>query len=170
MAWIRGVLGPIVSCDGTRVHTQNIEAVKNWPRPTYPINIRSFFCLVGYFRRFLEGLSSISSPLTKLTKKITKFQWSKVCEKIFLKLKKRLTSTSIFTLSEGTQDFVMYRDPSRVVLGCILMQNGKCYRLCHQTFESSWEELSYPWLDVVVFTLKVWCQYLYGLNVDVFIN
>ena len=114
-----------MSCDGTRVDTQNIEAVQNWPRPTYPIDIRSFFGLVGYFRRFLEGLSSISSPLTKLTQKITKFQRSTVCEKFFLKLKKRLTTTSIFTLSDGTQDFVMYRDPFRVGLGCILMQNGK---------------------------------------------
>ena len=154
----------IVSCDGIRVDTQNIEAVQNWPRPTYPINIRSFFGLVDYYRRFLEELSSISSPLTKLTQKITKFQWSKVCEKIVLKLKKRLTTTSIFTLSEGTQD------ASRVSSGCILMQNVKV--VAYASRQLKVHEKNYPTheLAVVVFTLKVWCHYLYGLDVDVFTN
>ena len=76
-------LGHIVSGDGIRVDTQKIKAVQNWPRPTSPTDIRSFFSLAGYYRRFVEGFSSISSPLTKLTQKTVKFQWSKACEKSF---------------------------------------------------------------------------------------
>ncbi|KAH0724761.1 hypothetical protein KY284_000626 [Solanum tuberosum] len=34
-------------------------------------------------KRFVEGFSSISSPLTKLTQKTIKFQWSKACDKSF---------------------------------------------------------------------------------------
>ncbi|WMV09241.1 hypothetical protein MTR67_002626, partial [Solanum verrucosum] len=85
--------------------------------------IRSFLCLDGYYRRFIEGFSSISSPLTKLTQKIVKFQWSKASEKIFQELKKRLTTAPVLTLPEGTQGFVVYCDASRVGLGCVLMQN-----------------------------------------------
>ena len=44
----------------------------------------------GYYRRFLEGFSSISSPLTKLTQKKEMFQWSQDCEKSFQELKDRL--------------------------------------------------------------------------------
>ncbi|KAH0682820.1 hypothetical protein KY285_022215 [Solanum tuberosum] len=60
----------IVSREGIKVDTQKIVAVKNWPRPTSPTDIRSFLGLAGYYRRFVEGFSSISSSLIKLTQKI----------------------------------------------------------------------------------------------------
>ncbi|WMV38677.1 hypothetical protein MTR67_032062, partial [Solanum verrucosum] len=53
------------------------------------------------------------------------FQWSEACEKSFQELKKRLTTTPVLTLPEGTQGFVVYCDASRVGLGCVLMQNDK---------------------------------------------
>src|SRR5688500_12981582 len=73
------------------VDPKKTEAVKNWPRPLTSSDIRSFLGLAGYYRRFVEGFSSISSPLTKLTQKKEKFQWSLDCEKSFQELKDRLT-------------------------------------------------------------------------------
>jgi len=74
--WLKSVafLGHIVSDEGIRVDSQKIEAVKDWPRPTTPTEVRSFLGLAGYYRRFVERFSSISEPLTKLTHKATKFQ------------------------------------------------------------------------------------------------
>ncbi|WMV30700.1 hypothetical protein MTR67_024085, partial [Solanum verrucosum] len=88
-------------------------------------DITSFLGLTDYYRRFVEGFSSISSPLTNLTQKTMKFQWSEACEKSFQKLKKRLTTALILTLLESTQGFVVYCDASRVGLCFVLMQNGK---------------------------------------------
>ncbi|MCF7184066.1 RNA-directed DNA polymerase, partial [Corynebacterium sp. MC-13] len=112
--WLSSVafLGHVVGADGVRVDAQKIEAVKNWPRPTTPTKIRSF--LVGYYTRFVEGFSSISAPLTKLTQKKTKFEWSEACEKSFQELKTRLTTAPILSLPERADDFVVYCDASRV--------------------------------------------------------
>ncbi|XP_004237685.2 uncharacterized protein [Solanum lycopersicum] len=63
-----------ISGDGIRVDTQKIEAVKSFPRPTSPTDIRSFLDLSCYYRMFVEGFSSISSPLAKMTQKTVKFQ------------------------------------------------------------------------------------------------
>jgi len=79
--------------------------VKSWPRPLSPMDIRSFLGLSGYYRRFVEGFSSIASPLTALTQKKSKFEWSEACEKSFQELKDRLTSTLVLTLSEGTRGY-----------------------------------------------------------------
>ncbi|MCF7184013.1 hypothetical protein L3H42_10980, partial [Corynebacterium sp. MC-13] len=47
--WLSSVafLGHIIGADGVRVDSQKIEAVKKWPRPTTPTEVRSFLGLAG---------------------------------------------------------------------------------------------------------------------------
>ena len=82
--------------------SQKIEAVKQWPRPTFTRDIKSFLGLAGYHRRFVEVFSSIASPLTSLTQKMVKFKWSDDCENSFAELKTRLTTALVLTLPEGS--------------------------------------------------------------------
>ena len=79
-------LGHIISSEGIRVQSQKIEEVKQWLRPTSTTDIKSFLGLAGYYRRFVEGFSSISSPLTRLTQKMFKFQCSDDYEKSYAEL------------------------------------------------------------------------------------
>ena len=88
-------LGHIVSGDGIRVDSKNIKAVQSWTRPMSLIDIRRFLVLVVYYRRFVEGFSSMSSRLTKLTQKTFKFEWYEACQKNFQELKKRLTTALV---------------------------------------------------------------------------
>ena len=97
------------------------EAVKNWPKPLAPTDIRIFLGLAGYYRRFVVGFSSIASPLTTLTKKKAKFEWTETCEKSFQELKDRLTSAPVLTLPKCGENYTVYCDSSRVGLGCVLM-------------------------------------------------
>jgi hypothetical protein len=66
-----------------------------------------FLGLVGYYRRFIEGFSTIASPLTKLTRKEVRFVWSEGCEANFRVLKERLTSAPALALPSGTEGFVV---------------------------------------------------------------
>ena len=104
----------IVSSEGIRVDSQKIEVVKQWPRPTSTIDIRSFLGLAGYYRRFVEEFSSIASPLARLTQNMVKFQLSYDCEKSFAELKTRLTTALVLNLPEGSDGYVIYCDASRV--------------------------------------------------------
>ena len=52
----------------------------------------------------MEVISYIASPLTMLTQKMVLFQWSNDCEKIFVELKFRFTTTHVLTLPEGSDD------------------------------------------------------------------
>ncbi|KAL6316349.1 hypothetical protein AAG906_017985 [Vitis piasezkii] len=98
-------LGHVVSNDGISVDPGKVDAVANWRRPSTVTEIRSFLGLAGYYRRFIEGFSKIALPLTKLTQKGVKFEWSDDCE-----------------CSGG---FVVYSDASHQGLGCVLMQHGR---------------------------------------------
>ncbi|KAH0773702.1 hypothetical protein KY290_010839 [Solanum tuberosum] len=170
--WLRLIvfLGHIVSGMGIEVDPKKMNAVKGFPRPLNPTDIKNFLGLAGYNRRFVEGFSSISSPLTALTQKKAKFVWSESCEKSFQELKDRLTSAPVLTLQEGTDGFVVYYDTSRVGLGCVLMQHGKV--IAYASRQTKVHEKNYPTHDlelaVVLFALKIWRHYLYGVHVDVF--
>ncbi|XP_060212021.1 uncharacterized protein LOC132639598 [Lycium barbarum] len=73
-----------------------------------PTEVRNFLGLAGYYRRFVEGFSSLSTPLMKLTQKTAKFQWNDACKWIFQELKDRLTSAPVLALPEGSEG---YGDP-----------------------------------------------------------
>ncbi|XP_077253257.1 putative mitochondrial protein AtMg00860 [Tasmannia lanceolata] len=80
-------LGHMVSKDGVSVDPKKIETVMLWNRPNNVLEIRNFLGLAGYYRHFVEDFSRIAAPLTRLTRKETKFVWSEDCEKSFQELK-----------------------------------------------------------------------------------
>ncbi|KAL5560581.1 hypothetical protein UlMin_036792 [Ulmus minor] len=125
--WLSSVqfLGHVVSKDGISVDASKIEAVSKWPAPTNVTEIRSFLGLAGYYRRFVEGFSSLSAPLTGLTKKNKKFEWTERCERNFQELKRRLTSAPILIVPSEDEEFTIYCDASKMGLGAVLMQTDK---------------------------------------------
>ncbi|GKC33129.1 putative reverse transcriptase domain-containing protein, partial [Tanacetum coccineum] len=110
---------------GVYVDSAKIEAIKNWAAPTTPTEVRQFLGLAGYYRRFIEGFSLISKPLTKLTHKNKKYEWGEEEEESFQTLKQKLCSAPILTLPEGTEDFVVYCNAFLKGYGAVLMQREK---------------------------------------------
>ncbi|XP_075479367.1 uncharacterized protein LOC142520248 [Primulina tabacum] len=125
--WLEQVsfLGHIVSRDGIALDPMKIEAIKQWPIPTTVSEVRSFLGLAGYYRRFIANFSKIALPLTNLTSKAVKFEWTNECQHGFQVLKDKLTSTPILALPCGTKDFIVYTDVSKMGLEAVLMQRGK---------------------------------------------
>ncbi|KAA0056050.1 pol protein [Cucumis melo var. makuwa] len=122
--WLKKVsfLGHVVSNEGVVVDLIKIEAVTGWPRRSTVSEVRSFFGLAGYYRRFVEDFSRIVSPLTQLTRKGTPFVSSPTCESSFQDLKQKTVTTPVLTVPDGFGGFVIYSDASKKRLGCVLMQ------------------------------------------------
>nr|GEU37717.1 putative reverse transcriptase domain-containing protein [Tanacetum cinerariifolium] len=90
------------------------------------LQVRQFLGLVGYYRRFIEGFSLISKPLSKPTQKNKKYEWGiEEEEEAFQTLKQKLCSAPILTLPEGTENFVVYCDALLKGFGAVLMQREK---------------------------------------------
>nr|GFB98016.1 reverse transcriptase [Tanacetum cinerariifolium] len=142
--------------------------ITKWPRPTSMTEVRSFMGLAGYYRRFVEGFSSLALPLTKLMRKGEKFVWNEEREKSFEELKQRLVSAPVLTLPSSSGGFQIYSDASKKGLGCVLIQHGKVIAYASRQLKPY--EVNYPTHDLelaaVVFALKIWRHYLYGESCD----
>ena len=160
----------MISADGVSVDPHKIEAVVNLKPPKNVSEVRSFLDLAGYCRKFVEGFSRIAAPLTKLTRKDVKYDWVDACQKSFEDLKDRLTSAPVLALPNGKDGFVVYSDASRQGLGCVLMQNDRVIAYAYRQLKK--HEENYPTHDlklaVVVFALKIWRHYLYGVHCRIF--
>ncbi|KAF5808599.1 putative nucleotidyltransferase, Ribonuclease H [Helianthus annuus] len=166
--WLREVqfLGHVVSERGIQVDPAKVEAVMNWQEPKTPTEIHSFLGLAGYYRRFIENFSRIAAPLTSLTKKKVKFVWGPKQQESFDILKQKLSNAPVLTLPEGTEEFVVYCDASHTGMGCVLMQKGKV--IAYASRQLKVHEKNYTTHDLelgaVVFALKLWRHYLYGIK------
>jgi hypothetical protein len=170
--WLREVqfLGHVVNQKGIMVDPAKITAVMRWEVPKTPTEIRSFLGLAGYYRRFIKDFSRIALPLTKLTKKSTAFSWGEGQQKSFEELRRRLCEAPVLTLPEGIEDLVVYCDASHQGLGAVLMQRGKVIAYASRQLKT--HEANYPTHDLelgaVVFALKIWRHYLYGVKCTIY--
>ena len=164
--WLEEVsfLGHVISRKGITVDPSKVEAVISWERLKSVSEIRSFLGLAGYYRRFIEGFSRLALSLTTLTRKGQTFVWNAECERSFVALKERLTTTPVLILPDPKQTFVVYCDASKMGLGGVLMQRGQV--VAYASRQLKVHERNYPTHDLelaaVVFTLKLWRHYLFG--------
>jgi hypothetical protein len=152
------------------VDPAKVIAVTEWESPKTVGDIRSFFGLAGYYRRFIENFSKIAKPMIELLKKENKFVWSDSCEASFQELMKCLVTAPVLCLPDIQQDFQVYCDMSRQGLGCVLMQG--CRVMAYASRQLKNHERNYHIHDLelalVVHALKTWRHYLMGKNCDIF--
>jgi hypothetical protein len=121
--WLKqfALLGHVILKGGIYVDPSKVQDVLSWKSPMSVSDIRSFLRLAGYYRRFIEGFSKISKPMTELLRKDKQFEWMPTCEASFQELKKQLTTTPVLVMLDMEKPFSIYCDASGQGLGCVLM-------------------------------------------------
>ena len=71
-----GFLGHVVSALGVLVDPGKVEAVMSWEILKSVFEILSFLGLARYYRRFIGDFSRLATPMTRLTRKEVRFEWS----------------------------------------------------------------------------------------------
>ena len=105
-----------------------------------------------------------------MTRKDARFEWDDSCESNFIELKQRLTNASVFNVRNSQDPYVVYTDASGIDLRCVLMQNGRV--LSYVSRQLKPYEKNCPTHDlelvVLVFALKIWRCYLYGVKFEIY--
>ena len=125
-------LGHQVRGDVITPSRDNVEKVRNAPRPTTKKQLRSFLDLIGYYRDLLgligyyrdhiPAFAEISAPLTDLLKKgkAEHIQWSKAQERAYSLLKEYLLQEPVLNLPDLSKPFILRTDTSGVGVAAVL--------------------------------------------------
>ncbi|KAA3462017.1 DNA/RNA polymerases superfamily protein [Gossypium australe] len=152
--WLRevGFLGHIVSAEGIRVDPNKISTILNWKPLKIVSEVRSFPRLACYDRRFVQGFSTIASPMTCLL------------------LKALFTEAPVLVHPKSGKEFVIYYDASLNGLGCVLVQEGKVIAYASRQLKLEGKNYLIHDLELaaIVFALKIWQHYLLGEKCHIF--
>lgn len=116
-------LGYKINQQGLNVNPDKVRAIVDMPVPKNVKEVRRIIGMLSWYRRFIKDFSTIISPLSKLTRKNTKFTWTEECTEAFNKIKSILVSKPILACPNFEHPFILNCDASNVGLGCVLTQN-----------------------------------------------
>ena len=121
MMMIEGiVLGHLISSVGIQVDPAKIKVIENIPTLGSQKEVQIFLGHVGYYRRFIEKISKLTSPLFTLLTKDAQFVWTDACQAAFSEMKKRLSTTPILRGPNWAMPFHISPDASGTAIGSVL--------------------------------------------------
>ena len=103
------------------MYDSKVKSIQEWDPPTKVPQLRSFFGLVNYYRRFIKGYSARATPLTDLLNKNKAWEWDEKCQQAFEVLKKVMIEEPVLTLLDHTKVFEVHIDASDFAIEGVLM-------------------------------------------------
>jgi hypothetical protein len=103
-------LGHVITTEGIATDPSKVQAVNQLPIPTNVKELRGFWGLAGYYRRFIKNYGVVNRPLTELLKKGALFLWSGTVHQAFDAVKQVLSSAPVLALPDFGKQFVLETD------------------------------------------------------------
>ena len=117
--------GCIFSGNGLSADQDQVDCIKNAPRPNSPSEVKSFLGMTGFVSCFIPNYSTITEPLHRLTKQDEIWMWTDEQENSFQTLKDTLTSDTIMAYFDPYKETELLVNASPVGLAAILSQENK---------------------------------------------
>ena len=117
-------LGHILSINGISTCPKKIEAIEKMAPPKNVKGVKSFLGLSGFYRRFVKDYAKIVEPLSRMTKKNAKFDWTSEAESAWKLIKSKLASNPILIHPDLEKEYYLIFDASSYAVGSILCQKG----------------------------------------------
>ena len=115
-------LGHLISPEGISPLPNKLDSIKHMPVPNSTKEIKQFLGLTGYYRKFVPRFADISRPLTTLTKKDAKFEWTSACQKSFKLLKEALCGEPVLKYADTSRPYTLYTEASKYGWAGVLTQ------------------------------------------------
>uniref|UniRef100_A0A0W0G6I4 Putative reverse transcriptase-rnase h-integrase n=1 Tax=Moniliophthora roreri TaxID=221103 RepID=A0A0W0G6I4_MONRR len=117
-------LGMIIMPGHISMDKTKLAGIKDWEVPKTIKGVRSFLGFANFYRKFIGKYAELARPLHELTKKDTKFEWTKPWDIAFNVLKAKFLQRPILQMPDDEKPFVIEADASKWATGAVLKQQG----------------------------------------------
>ncbi|KAK3523590.1 hypothetical protein QTP70_002725 [Hemibagrus guttatus] len=125
-------LGYVIDHSGVRMDEKKVTAVRDWPAPTTVKELQRFLGFANFYRRFIRGYSSVTSPLTNLLRNKPKtLVWTPAATRAFQTLKQAFTTAPLLVHPDPELPFIVEVDASTTGVGAVLSQQQGNPRKLH---------------------------------------
>lgn len=166
-------LGREISADGIKPGKRKIEAILRMDEPKTVKQVRQFLGLSGYFRKFVKNYSGIVEPLTRLTRKDSKWCWQAEQQEAFKTVKAALVSRPVLAIFDHSLPTELHTDASSSAVAAILFQthDGVQRVVAYFSKKTTIDQRQYHSYELetmaVVYALHHFRVYLLGINFTV---
>ena len=101
----------MLTTKGIKPHSEKVKAISEIKQPKNQKAVREFLGMVGYYRKFINRFTDTARPMTKLTRKGVKFEWTEECQTGFKYLKTCLTEAPILKNPNPSKWYVISQMP-----------------------------------------------------------
>ena len=159
-------LGHILSGTGIWPLPSKTHAIQHMNPPTMLKQVRAFLGLVGYYRKFIKGFAKMAKPLTLLTRKQVKFNWTLEHQEAFMHLKENIVQAPILHYPNPNKTYIVYTDASDDACGAQLSQEHDGTEFPVAFLSHTFTETQCKWSTTeqeafgVYYTITKWNYYL----------
>ena len=116
----------MIICPGeVQMDPGKVAAVRDWPTPMTLKEVWAFIGFANFYRRFIQGFSTMAHPLHDLTKKDVSWHWSQEQQEAFDTIKKQFCEEPILKVYDPELPTCVECDASGFATGGILSQKHK---------------------------------------------
>ena len=119
------LLGFMITPGGVQMQAKKCQEWIKFPTPSNRKELQAFLGGVAWYRRWMDGLGTMTVPLNDLLKKGVKWEWGEKQEAAFQAIKELLGSEELMAFPDFTDpkaEYWVFTDASDVAIAGILMQ------------------------------------------------
>ena len=164
-------LGHLLTTEGIKPQFEKVKAIHEMKPPNNPKGIRKFLGMVGFYRKFINRFADAARPITKLTRKDSRYIWTEECQTGFEYLRTSLTRSLILKYPDPHKRYIVFTDASDQAAAAVLTQeysddDGQVKEMPIAYLSAQFNDTQFKWSTVVkegyaiYYAMKKWRHYL----------
>ena len=163
--------GTLANDQWNQTTVRKIKVISKMKLPKNQKDVRELLGMVGYYWKFINRFTDAARPMTKLTRKGVKFEWTDECQIGYDYLMICCTEALILKYPNPSKRYVVFTDASDQTVAAVLKQeytseDGETKEMPIAYLSAQFSDTQFKWSTVVTegyaiyYAVKKWRHYL----------